>query len=437
MPRDPFGPKLKRRVINTILLVALFRILALIPLIHADDEKTLNKILAENPLIGVVDLFAGGEVLSHFSIVAAGLFPYLTALVLVTFVAFVLPQLRHLNESEKGKRRIETYAKWATIPIAFAFAWGLSRLLSQEIGLFPANLHLFTPGSFLPSLITISLVTLGSWFSALITGWITKWGIYDGAAVLLLIGSFISLGNRLVGVSHGWPYPPETLLRLTVIGLGVVSAAALSIFLINAIQRVKLAAARPQGKAGRSSLELPLQFNCGGILPVSSALGLLFLVHVTQEFFSLHFKGPIGTVALFLGGWATPGNPWYWAVLALLVVAFTYFYNFSKLSQPFADQEISIAEQLKQNWIFVPGVRPGAQTEAYLSRIMSRITPVGALALVTLSVGIPFAILQVTQQDVSVLVLSVFVLVQTLDGLIHWLSARISLESYHGLLKRR
>ena|SRR5271166_2450130 len=77
--KDPFGPKLKYRIIYTILLVAVFRGLAAIPLINA-DEKTLNKILAENPIIGVVDLFAGGEVLSRFSIVAAGIFPYLVAL---------------------------------------------------------------------------------------------------------------------------------------------------------------------------------------------------------------------------------------------------------------------------------------------------------------------------------------------------------------------
>jgi preprotein translocase subunit SecY len=141
------GPTLRRRIIYTVLLVLLFRVLADIPVLNVDEER-LNRLLADNPLTGVVDLFAGGEVLTHFSVVGAGIFPYLLALVLVNGATWLVPALRELRRrGEEGKKRLELYATLLTIPLAFVFAWSISHYLARQTGLFPSGIHWFTSAS--------------------------------------------------------------------------------------------------------------------------------------------------------------------------------------------------------------------------------------------------------------------------------------------------
>jgi preprotein translocase subunit SecY len=131
----------RRRVVETLFLLLLFRAMALVPLLHVNEEK-LHHLLAHNPLIGAVNLFAGGEVLEHFSLAAAGILPYLVALALVEWASWFVPSLRELRaRGEHGKKRLELYGKMLTIPLAFLFAWLLSQYLAQQVGLFPGKIR--------------------------------------------------------------------------------------------------------------------------------------------------------------------------------------------------------------------------------------------------------------------------------------------------------
>jgi len=122
------------------------------------NEERLHHLLADNPLLGTVDLFAGGEVMTRFSMVAAGIFPYLLALLLVQFAAALVPRLHELQREGEGcQTRLEFISKVLTIPLAFIFAWVLSQYLSQQTGLLPGHIHWFTAESFFPSLWIVCL----------------------------------------------------------------------------------------------------------------------------------------------------------------------------------------------------------------------------------------------------------------------------------------
>jgi preprotein translocase subunit SecY len=163
---DQYAPDRRHRVLNTILLLLAFRILADIPVLNVDEER-LHQLLADNPLLGLVDLLAGGEVLTKFSFVAAGIFPYLAARVIAYGATRVVPSLRERRmRSSEGDKQIKEIAKWLTLPLAFAFAYVLSHYLSRQTGLFPGQIHWFTWATFFPSPWIVCLVTLGSVLSS-------------------------------------------------------------------------------------------------------------------------------------------------------------------------------------------------------------------------------------------------------------------------------
>jgi preprotein translocase subunit SecY len=155
--QDPSKPGVARRLLYTVLLLLAFRLLAQIPAVNVDEEK-LQELLARNPLLGALDLFAGGEVLTNFSIVAAGIFPYLFVATLVGAATHFIPALRRLRE-EKDEAHFKRYTVAATVVLSLAVAWGLTRYLSRQTGLFPADIQWFTRAGFFPTLWVVGLVT--------------------------------------------------------------------------------------------------------------------------------------------------------------------------------------------------------------------------------------------------------------------------------------
>src|SRR5580704_10497968 len=216
---------LNRRFANTFLLLLLFRILTAIPALNVDEER-LRQLLAANPLLGTVDLFAGGETLNHFSIAAAGIFPYLVALILVQVASSMSSSLQRMQlQGGSGKDRVDLITKLLTIVLAFFFAWGLSHYLSQQVGLFPGQIHWFTKSSFGSSLWIVCLVTFGSYLSTEVSNMITRKGIGSGAEIVLLGGSSLVFLKQMAHVLRSAPGTAAALERLSwivVIGLVII-----------------------------------------------------------------------------------------------------------------------------------------------------------------------------------------------------------------------
>ncbi len=159
-------PDIRRRLLSTLLIVVIFRFMARVPLVNV-DQAHMNQLLAGNLTLGIVDLLAGGQVLSNFSIVAAGVLPFILAQTVLTLAAIFIPALDRMirEEGSVGRERFERYVRLLSIPLALGFAWGLSEYLDRQIGLFPHGIRLFSPDSFLPSLTIITTMTAGSVFS--------------------------------------------------------------------------------------------------------------------------------------------------------------------------------------------------------------------------------------------------------------------------------
>jgi preprotein translocase subunit SecY len=397
-----------------------FRLLAHVPVANVDEEK-LHRLLADNPLVGVVDLFAGGDVLANFSVVAAGILPYLLARTLAGGATLIVPHLRELRRrGEQGKKRIELYTKLLTIPISFLFAWVLSRYLAERTGLFPGQIHWFTRASFWLSLWILCAVTAGSLLSTAISTLITKKGIGAGEDVILVAGSSLGFAQQLMRVAFegsdrrlGWEHLAFALLG----GLIVI---VYCIYLLQSVRRVPLQyPKRPGVSAGRPStpLYLPLPLISGRILPATAAIGCLILLQLFQEFLVSHFHGAVRALGNAFHAVVSENSGWHWAALACLILLFTYILNFSLIWQPYTDSTLSIAEQFKREGAFIPGVRPGQRTQEYLSRRMALITPLGAVGLAVLAAGLPYLVLRLTEQNVIVPLLALVVVVETVDNL--------------------
>src|SRR5262249_14847994 len=189
--------------------------------------------------------------------------------------------------------------------------------------------------------------------------------------------------------------------------------------------------AAPSGKAAKTpAVPLPLLLNSGRVLPVSAAIGLLALLQLSQGFFQACAHTRVGAVAVWMTRWVAPSNGWYWLALSCLIVLFTYVYNYAVLWK----DDVSLVDDLKKSWGYIPGIRPGANTEAYLTRVIRNISLPGGLALALLAAGIPYAVLRLTGQNVMVTMLSLIVVVITAQSLRDEVKVYHLSESYRGLL---
>jgi preprotein translocase subunit SecY len=412
--QDPTKPGLHRRVINTILLLLLFRLLANIPLANIDDER-MHALLAQNPLLGAIDLFAGGDVLTGFSVVAVGLFPYLLSAGLVALAARLIPALRSL-EKDSEQERFKLYTRVVTVPLAFVLAWGILRYLKLETGLFPAHLRWFTRSSFLSSLLIVGAVTLGSWLTEKIKDWIKENGIGNGASAILLVGSSLSLVtwvSDLVFSGAG----AAAVVRQLALGAGVaVGVIVLSIPLLTAERRIPMGLSRRRPRSGELASAyqpaLRLSLNRGGLAPVSSAVGFILLFQIAAMALAWAFPGRFDAVQRVLLAPTKTDRGLYWALLGGLVIAFTYISNYTLLWKPYQDSDQTLVEHLRTGGIYITGKRPGEESALYLSQVMARITLPAALALAFLAAGLPYALMRFTGRDSAAAILAEILFVQ-------------------------
>ncbi len=336
---DPSKPGLHRRILNTVLFLLLFRLLAHIPLAHLDEER-MHALLAQNPLLGAIDLFAGGEVLTGFSVVAVGLFPYLLSAGLVGLAARVIPALRSL-EKESEEERFKLYTRVVTVPLAVVLAWGIMRYLKLETGLFPAHLRWFTRSSFLSSLLIVGAVTLGSWLTEKIKDWIKEHGIGNGASAILLAGSSLSLVTWVSDLVFSGAGTATVVRQLALDAVVAVVVIVLSIPLLTAERRIPmiLPRRRPGSGALASAYQpvLALSLNRGGLAPVTSAVGFLLLFQIAAMALAWAFPGRFDAVQRVLLAPTKTDHGLYWALLGGLVVAFTYISNYTLLWKPYKD----------------------------------------------------------------------------------------------------
>lgn len=358
---------LRRKLLFTAGLLAIYRLVAHIPIAGVDREA-LRQLFSGNQLLGLLDIFSGGT-LANFSLAALGLGPYINASIIMQLLTVIFPKLEELSkEGEYGREVINQYTRLLTVPIAVLQGIGMYFLLNNQ-----GVIGSLTPVNLVGLLVTITAGTmLTVWLGELIS----EYGVGNGISLLIFAG----IVGRLPVVFGQTAATIETLnpLNLAVFaGLAVVVIAA--VVIMNEASRNVVVQYAKRIRAGRvyggQSTHLPLRINQAGVIPIIFAVSLVLLPSMVGSFLERSGNATIAGAARMVVGVMNPNSWVYNATYFALVVGFTYFYTTVVFNPE------KIAEDLKKYGGFIPGVRPGTNTVVYLSSILNRITLAGALFL--------------------------------------------------------
>lgn len=362
---------LRSSVLFVIGMMVIFRATAHIPLPGVDTEN-LGRFLAENQILGLLNLFSGGTI-ENFSLVMLGVAPYITAAIIFQLLQMVVPYFEELTkEGESGQRKLAMYTRLTSVPLALLQAFGLIRLLSSQAGVFSTN-DQFT---FIAVLLT---ATAGTVFLMWIGELISEKKIGNGISIMI----FAAIVAAIPGVAQNLivNYNPSDLITYIMFAIVSIITVVAVVFISEGQRNIPVnyarSAAGGRGGAGRKS-HLPLRVNMAGVIPIIFAISLVLFPPMIAQFF-LGSGGMVGRLAAFTVD--VFANQWFYGILYfLLVFFFTYFYT-AVIFKP--DR---IAENLQRQGGFIPGIRPGKETEKYLNHIMSRLVFTGAIFLSAVAV---------------------------------------------------
>jgi preprotein translocase subunit SecY len=421
-------PDLRTRILFTLFILFVFRLLAHVP-VPGVDRSVLGGLFQQNQLVAFFDLFSGGG-LRNLSIVALGVYPYITASIVIQLLIPVLPRLSAMaREGEAGRQRINRITHWIAVPIAFLQGYG-QLLLFSRAGVFTFPIGFTGEGALATITIVLSFVggtMLLVWMGELIT----ERGIGNGISIIIFGGIVAGLPS-MVGQGFLARDNPGGLLLLIL--LGVVLVYFIVIF-TEAQRRVPVQYGRSVFRGGKmyrqtGATHLPLRVNSAGMIPLIFAFSIMILPGtVAQYMANPSSTGFLSRIGIFIAGAVNPSSSFYWIAVFVLVIVFAFFYTLVTFQQQ------QLAENLQRNGGFIPGIRPGPPTQQYLNRVILRITWGGAIFLGLVAVA-PFFITRLT--GVQTLTLSgtaLLIMVGVALDTMRQLESQLLMRSYEGFLK--
>ena len=418
-------PDLRAKILFTLAMLTVFRFVAHVP-VPGVDIQALNQAFQQQALLGFLDLFSGGA-LSRMSVAALGVYPYITASIVMQILVPVIPNLKALSqEGEYGRQRINQITHWLTVPIAFFQSVGQLSLLRQS-GVLPQSDF----GLNLPTVAMVLSMVAGTMFLVWLGELITERGLGNGIS-LIIFGGIVAGFPSLLGKGFLERDAAGGLLLLAVFGFGIIYFIVL---FTEAQRRVPVQYGRSVYRGGRMQRQtgatfLPLRVNSAGMIPLIFASSVIILPITIASY----FRNPLSdNIFVRTSQWLADGlDPVrfpYHAAVFLLVVLFTFFYTMIVFQQQ------NLSENLQRNGGFIPGIRPGRPTQEYLTRVIMRITWGGALFLGTVSI-LPFFITQAT--DVRALTISSFsllIMVGVALDTMRQLEAQLLMRNYEGFIR--
>ena len=361
-------PELKRRLLVTALLLAVYRIGVYIPT-PGIDTQALSALFAAQAgtLFGLIDMFSGGAV-SRFSIFTLGIMPYISASIILQLLTVVIPQLEKLSkEGELGRKKITQYTRYGTILLSVIQGLGIAVGLESVAGGGGGSV-VYQPGwSF--RLMTVLTLTSGTAFLMWLGEQITERGIGNGISLIIFAGIVARFPSGLVRTF--------TLVRTGEMGLFtgllllliMVAVVAIIIYFERAHRRIPVQYARRivgRRVYGGQSTHLPLKVNTAGVIPPIFASSILLFPATLANFIKHPYTKMISNAL-------TPGSVPYELLYIGFIIFFCYFYTAVTFNP------VDVADNMKKYGGFVPGIRPGKKTAEYIDRILTRITLGGAI----------------------------------------------------------
>lgn len=357
----------RKRVLYTLFLLLIFRILAHIP-VAGVDLKELQKFFSNNEAFGLLNMFSGGA-MKNFSIVMMGVGPYITSSIIFQLLVIIVPSLEALNkEGDYGRKKINHYTRIATVPLAVVQSYAMIILLKNQ--------------NLIGSVDTMSMITMLISLTA-------------GTMLLMWIGELISengLGNGIsliisLGIIGGIPQEIRNTLVFTssqqifntmvFIIMAIVATTAI-VYINDAQRQIPITYARRiRGNRSFGGVEtyLPIKVTMAGVIPIIFAISLMVFPPVVARFFESARTIWIALLAKKVELLFNENNVFYAIAYFVLVVLFTFFYT-SVIFQP-----NQVAENLQKQGGFIPGIRPGKETAEYVNYILYRVVLIGAVFL--------------------------------------------------------
>lgn len=363
-------PGLRKKILFILGALAVFRLLAAIP-VPGVDEAQLASFLSGSQFFGLLNVFSGGG-LSNLSIVMLGVGPYITSSIIMQLLTIVFPRIKEMyqEEGEAGRRKFMQYSRLLTVPLAVVQAFSFLVLLERQgvigdIGAFD-------------TLVNVLVITAGSMLVMWIGELMTEYGIGNGVSIIIFAGIVAALPSVVSQIIFTFE-PSQIPVYLAF--LFVAFVIILGVVLITEAERpIPITYAkrvRGQRMYGGTSTYLPLRINQAGVIPIIFALSILLFPQVIVNFLASASIGGAG-FQNFLVSFSENvlNNLWVYGITYfVLVFLFTYFYT----AVTFDPEQIS--KNLQRSGAFVPGVRPGQSTSDYISKILTRVTLVGAVFL--------------------------------------------------------
>ena len=360
--------EIRSKMIFTLLMLVVFRIGSNIPVPNINRSVLSEMFAGETGLFDLFDLFSGGS-FSNFTIFALSITPYITASIIVQLLTIAFPYFERLaKEGMEGRKKMAQITRYMTVVLALIQAVGLT------VGLFRRAV---VDRSAFSIIVVVLVLTAGTAFLMWLGEQINERGIGNGISLLIFGGivARIPSGIRTIATSYGDGGISLVTLILFVVAAVLVTAGV--VLIQEGQRRIPVQyAKRVVGRKmyGGQSTHIPIKVNQSGVIPIIFALSILqFPLTIT------YFMSADNSFSLWVTKWLSPsGNPgvWVYGVLnVILIIFFTYFYT----GITFNPNEV--ANNMKANGGFIPGIRPGKATEDYLNKVMSRITIVGAIFL--------------------------------------------------------
>lgn len=372
-------PDLRRRILYTVLILIVFRLASNIP-VPGVNREALQALLSQKggtgQLLSLLDLLSGGA-LANFSVLAAGVYPYVTATIVLQLLVPIFPKLEQMlkEEGEEGQRKLNQWSFYLTVPLAALQAFGQLRLFSSSAVGGEAILPNFGfgPTQVFPTITILITMIGGTMFAVWLGELITEQGIGNGLSLIIFGGIVSRVPNniiRIYGTDGVWGI--LAFLVITTLTMFVI------VFIQEGERRIKVQyGKRVRGMRvyGGGSTYIPLKVNAAGMIPLIFAQSFLTFPAVVAQLFVGSTSPTVRQLATGVMNFFSGSNPWYAIPYFLMVVGFTYFYTFVIVEQQ------NLPEMLQKQGGFIPGVRPGKKTEEFINNAYRRITLVGALFL--------------------------------------------------------
>jgi preprotein translocase subunit SecY len=369
--------EIRSKILFTLLMLIVFRLGAFIPVpgVNSDILKAQDTLSA----FGVLNVFGGGA-LQNFSIFAMGIMPYITASIIIQLLQMdVVPKFTEWSkQGDVGRRKLAQFTRYFTIILGFIQAFGMSYGFNNLAG--GALITNSGVGSYL---LIATVLTAGTAFLMWLGEQITEKGAGNGISIIIFAGIVAGLPTIVNQIyTQQFEGAGEALflriLTIVLIILAVIAVIVGVIFIQEALRKIPIQYAKRMSvgnnPTGAQNTHLPLKVNAAGVIPVIFAISFIIVPPTIAQFFGTN------DVTIWIQNTFDYTRPLGMIIYVALIVAFTYFYAFIQVSPE------KVAENLKKQGGYVPGIRPGAATQEYLTKVLTRLTFVGAIFLAVISV---------------------------------------------------